>query len=189
MNGTPLTPPPETQYLQVIKARQTKHPNITLEWSELKNGRDVYKAATLSHIKSPRTGRVAHHQLMLDAYKRQPGGGFDFAGGPATHLYLADDEIARLVSLIKQFDVPLAHGDHVVLPVEDAAAIRRLFDTQLGAVVEELAKRPEELLALPELGDKGASRMVAAALRTAHRSSALGELKKLLAEDATGVLA
>lgn len=178
------TAPPETQYLQVIKARQTKNPNITLEWSELKKGRDVYKAATLSHIKSQTTGEIAHHQLSLDVYRRQAKGGYDFAGGPTTHLTLADDEITRLTNLLKQCNAPLAHGDHVVLSAEDAVTVQRVLDTQLGAVVRELAKRPEDILALPELGDEGASRMVAAALRTAHRSNALAELRRLIDGDA-----
>ncbi len=131
------TASPQTQYLQVIKARQTKNPNMTLEWSELKRGRDVYKAATLSHIKSPTTGKVTHHQLSLDVYQRQARGGYDFDGGPTTHLYFADEEIARLATLLKQCDGPLAHGDHVVLPVEDAVSLQRVLDTQLGAVVRD----------------------------------------------------
>ena len=184
MAKTPHTPSPQTQYLQVIKARQTSKPNITLEWSELKHGRDVYKAATLSHIKNPATGETRHHQLSLDVYNRQVGGGFEFDNGPTTHVYLAEEEIVRLANLLKQCNTPLAHGDHVVLPVEDAAAVQRVLDTQLGAVVKALAKRPQELLALPELGNEGASRMVAAALRTAHRSNALAALRTLIEEDA-----
>src|SRR3990172_11027138 len=43
------TPSPQTQYLQVIKARQTKNPNMTLEWSEL---RRVCNSATASRNRS-----------------------------------------------------------------------------------------------------------------------------------------
>lgn len=177
--------PPQAQYSQVIKARQTKNPNITLEWSELKKGRDVYKAATLSHIKCPETGTIKHHQLSLDIYQRQAGSGYDFDGGPSKHLYLCDDEIARLATLLKSCQSPLDCGDHVLLPVEDATALQRLLNTQLSSVVRGLAMRTQELFSLPQIGDEVSSRMVAAALRTAHRSEALATLEHLIATDAT----
>ncbi len=186
--STNSTVSPSAEFEQVIKSRKPDHPNIArVEWSEIKKGRDVYKAATLAYIRPDESQEISHHRLKLTSYRRKKGKGFDFDSKPDVQWTCEDQEIDRLVNFLDEHARPLAPGDHVVMPVEKVETVQQILqmdESQLGGLVTALASRRDDLLSLPRQGESGSRRMVAAALRAAHRSEALGELRQLVGEDA-----
>ena len=179
--------------LREIEARTPKIDGCkSIQHAVVKKGPRTFKTASVMQF-ADELGEVTHHELRLNSYRAKRGGGFDFENREA-RWSCRDAEIGRLRTFLETYQGATAPGTHAVVPAARADMIGALLSglgdaelstAQLLDVVAALATRATDLRNLPELGEDNALRMVAAAIRVAHRSAALSRLEALVAEDAT----
>ena len=92
---------------------------------------------------------------------------------------------------LSNFDKAAKPGDYTVIEgrptpslEELLRAVGKLDSPNLAGVIGALAERSKELQTLPELGEMDNRRMVASALRAAHRANGLDNLRQLIQEQA-----
>jgi len=192
MGMTRNEPPTADDFLQLIKAHGTANPDVRLvQHSVIKAGPVTFKRAAVLHIRSRESGKETYPKLVLDAYDHRVSSGFDF-DKPKYHWHCEGEEIDRLIAFLGAFSKATTPGAHAIVRLTDsnAAPLRSIIQAltagsveapQLAGLVSALALRSRELRELPQLGEADNRRMVASALRAAHRSDALKSLVESIA--------
>lgn len=189
------TAPTDDEFVQLIKAHSPHNPNIEIiQRAVIKPGPRSYKLASVLQIKNPKTGEIGHKQLQLNSFPFRVGKGIDFSTKERLARWSCeDDEIEQLRVFLDNYDQAATPGEHTVIKGPPDPSFEKLlaviagdeFDTpQLLGLISALADRSKDLRNLPELGEEDNFRMVAAALRAAHRTNALGKLRQLIDQDA-----
>lgn len=190
----PTARPSELDFVQEIKAKIAKIPNCSLAKSTvIKLGPQTYKLATILEFKD-KSGKITHHELRLNDYPFRVDGGIKYEiDDRLAHWFCRDEEIEQLQVFLANFRAVDKVGTHRVIDTKvlptlenilEALGDANLSSKQLLGLISALADRTNELRALPVLGEKDNARMVAAALRVAHRSRALKRMAELIATGA-----
>jgi len=129
-------------------------------------------------------------ELRLNDFPFRVDKGIDFtAKERLAHWSCEDAEIEQLRIFLNNFKDADAPGEHVVIKNRPDPSFEKLLESlgsddidagQLIGLISALADRTQELRQLPELGETDNLRMVAAALRVAHRTNSLGKLFELI---------
>ena len=180
-------------FFNLITANEPNHPHIaSTQRTVIKPGPRTYKLASVMQIKNPATGEIKKKELRLNAFPFRVGKGVDFdAKERLAHWSCENDEIDQLRIFLNNFEDADTPGDHVVVknPDESFAQLldtlgdQKLDTAQLMGLISALADRAKELRQLPQLGETDNLRMVAAALRVAHRTNALTKLHELIRDE------
>ena len=187
--------PSEIDFVQEITARVANIPNCRLVRTCLiKRGPQTFKVATILQFCKPGTTDISHHELVLDAFPYRTSGGVDYSKRERlAHWGCRDDEIKQLEIFLHAYQDADCPGTHrvintTVLPslesILEVLGREQLNASQLLGLISALADRTSDLRQLPELGEDDNARMVAAALRVAHRSKALDRLQELIDDNA-----
>lgn len=144
-------------------------------------------------IQNPETGEIRHKELHVNAFPFRVDKGIDFGIKERLARWTCeDDEIELLRIFLNNFENADTPGEHVVVRNRPEVSFTKLLETlgdenldtdQLIGLISALADRATDLRQLPQLGETDNLRMVAAALRVAHRTNALGKLHKLIEEE------
>jgi len=188
-------PPTEEEFLQTIDSMPVNIPNChRAKKSVVKAGPRAYKLASVLEFRDPDTGQVSKRTLTLNTFTFRVTGGIDFAGDKRVgHWSCDDNEIRRLRAFLEAVDDIEGTGRHTVVRSDHALLfqdfISRLGDADLSTpqlmdLIVGLSEHSQDLRQLPELGETNRLRMVAAAIRVAHRSNALAKLQTLIDEAA-----
>jgi len=189
------TSPTADEFLQLIQAHTPNNPQIaSTQRAIIKPGPRTYKVASVLQIQSPSTGEIRHKELHLNSFPFRVDRGVDFTTKERlAHWSCTDDEIQQLRLFLNNFEGATSPGEHVVVRNTAETSISKLLEmlgderldtTQLIGLVSALADRATDLRQLPQLGESDNLRMVAAALRVAHRTNAIGRLHDLIQEQA-----
>jgi hypothetical protein len=189
------TAPSEEQFSQLIKTNAPINPNFqVIQRAVIKAGPRHYKAATVFNIKDPATGNVVRRSLQVNSFPFTVGGGINFGEKNRLARWGCEgDEIERLRLFLNALPETQTPGQHTVIRGPASPTLKQIleligtqqFDTpQFLSLISALAGRVKELRELPELGETDNLRMVAAALRVAHRSRALAKLQNLISQNA-----
>lgn len=185
----------DEQFVQQISAAKGVLPNSELTHrTVIKAGPRTYKVACILQFTNPDTGEITHRELRLNSYKYLVGSGIDFSVKERLCRWdCRDEEITRLRTFLEQYEQITTPGTHRVVPEKMASAFDQFITAvgedgletpQLLQLVSALADQAQDLRSLPELGEQSKLRMVAAAIRVAHRSAALTKLRELIAQQA-----
>lgn len=194
MSRNKRPPPTEEEFLQTIESMPVSIPNCHRgKKSVVKAGPRHYKLASVLEFRDPESGEVTKRTLTLNTFGFRVSGGIDFSGDKRVgHWSCDDNEIRRLRAFLEAIDDIDGTGRHTVVRSDHAKLfqdfISRLGDAdlttpQLMDLIAALSEHSQDLRQLPELGETNKLRMVAAAIRVAHRSNALAKLQALI-EDA-----
>jgi hypothetical protein len=132
--------------------------------------------------------------LSLNSWKFRVGSGIDF-DSPLMKWVCEDGEIDELRTFLNAYRGANQNGHHAVIQIDPRRreTFQRLIDAvndpqvdagQFAGLITSLAARASELREIPRVGRHDDRRMVAAALRSAHRAEALRELRQLMEENA-----
>ena len=188
-------PPTEEEFRQLIEVHSPKNPNIdVIQRTVIKPGPQSYKMASVLKIKNPTTGEINHSQLHLNTFQYRADGGIDFSKKERKAQWSCEDqEIERLQVFLNSYQDVSTPGSHTVVKGRPSQAFDKLLQaigdeeldtSKLLGLIATLARRSKDLRNLPELGEEDNLRMVAAALRAAHRGNALRKLLELIRDDA-----
>lgn len=188
-------PPSEEEFLQTIDSIPVNIPNChRAKKSVVKAGPRNYKLASVLEFRDTETGEVSKRTLTLNTFSFKVSGGIDFSGEKRIgHWSCDDNEIRRLRAFLEAVDDVEATGRHTVVRSDHALLfqdfISRLGDADLSTpqlmdLIVGLSEHSQDLRQLPELGETNKLRMVAAAIRVAHRSNALAKLQALIEDGA-----
>ena len=169
-------------------------PNSLTQTCAIKVGPQSYKGARVDHIASHETGEIVKERLALYCWPFRVGTGMDI-NTPEVSWTCEDGEIETLRTFLNSYRAAEEPGQHAVVRLDpnrrdafrsllNAVADPNLNPGQLAGLISALAARAGELSRLPRAGADDDRRMVAAALRAAHRAEALKELRRLIGEDA-----
>lgn len=183
--------PNANEFLQLIQAHTPKTPQIaSTQRAVIKSGPRTYKVASVMQFQNPATGEVRHKELHLNSFPFRVGKGIDFSEKERLARWSCEDsEIEQLRLFLNNFDGATTPGEHVVMKNDTKSPVPRLLEAlgdesldtdQLLGIVSALADRATDLRRLPQLGESDNLRMVAAALRVAHRANALASLHDLI---------
>jgi hypothetical protein len=185
--------PTEEEFLVQIRTRQSGIPNCECQQNTIiTRGQKTYKVASVLQFKNPTSGEITHRELHLNDYpfRRTTGIQWDVKDR-LKHWTCKDDEIERLKAFLHGIDDALTPKQYTVIEGRtDSRAnellrlIEDLDGQNLGGLISALANRAQELQTLPPLGESDNRRMVASALRASHRTTALNQLKQLMASGA-----
>ncbi len=188
------TPPCDAEIIQEIKARATTNlPNCEIiQTVVIKRGPKTYKTASVLQFKNPETGKISHRQLVFNDYPFRVGAGFGWGvEDRLAHWRCENDEIEQVAAFLASYDQARKPGDYTVIEgrptptlEELLKAIGTLNSPNLSGIIAALAERSVELRTLPPLGETDNRRMVASALRAAHRMTALNTLRHLIKTEA-----
>jgi hypothetical protein len=186
-------PPTETEFLQIIDSREVNIPNCRRgKRSVIKAGPAHYKLASVLEFANANTGVISSRTLNLITFKVQKSGGFDFKA-PEAHWSCDTQGIKHLRDFLEAIDGIESTGTHTVIKGDHAAQFQDFISRvgeadlsvpQLMELIVGLAEHSQDVRQLPELGETDKLRMVAAAIRVAHRSNALTKLQVLIDENA-----
>ncbi|MBB02236.1 MAG: hypothetical protein CMJ47_06290 [Planctomyces sp.] len=187
--------PTADEFLQLIQANAPNNPQIaSTQRVVIKSGPQTYKVASVLQIQNPATNEIRHKELRLNSFKYRVGKGIDFSAKERlAHWSCTDDEIEQLRVFLNNFEDATTPGEHIVVRSDRNSTFAKLLESlgdetlntdQLVGLVSALADRATDLRQLPQLGESDNVRMVAAALRVAHRTNALESLHGLIATDA-----
>lgn len=194
MSKPRYTAPTEQEFEQSIDARPVGIPNCRRsKRTVIKAGPQRYKCATVLEFGKD-GGEVTSRKLTLNTFKFTVFGGVDFDAKERIGQWECQDgEIHKLRCFLEAIDDVQTDGRHTVVPSAHADAFRTFMDSlgecdlstpQLLELIKALAERSADIRTLPQLGETSKLRMVAAAIRVAHRQEALGRLQTLIDEDA-----
>lgn len=191
--------PTGVEFEQMIRTKapvegSTLAPDSLIQTCAIKVGPQSYKGARVDHIASHETGEIVRQRLSLYCWAFRVATGIDFSA-PQMKWACEGEEIEKLRTFLNSFRDATESGQHAVVRVgaDRHAAFRRVIDAvnapkldagQLAGLITALAARAEELSHLPRAGEEDDRRMVAAALRAAHRAEAVKELRRLIQQDA-----
>jgi hypothetical protein len=187
------TQPSDTEIIQEIRTRSVKLANCIGSHSTIiKRGPKTYKVASVLQFTNPDTGEKGHRQLTLNDYPFRVGTGIQWdKKDRLAHWRCQDDEIQQLLVFLSTYDQAEAPGTYTVIEgrptptlQELLKAIGTLNSPNLSGIIAALAERSVELRTLPPLGETDNRRMVASALRAAHRMTALDTLRQLIQTNA-----
>lgn len=187
--------PNADEFLQLIQANSPQNPQIaSTQRAVIKSGPRTYKVASVIQIQNPATGDIRHKELRLNSFPFRVDRGIDFSAKERlAHWSCADEEIEQLRIFLNNFEDADTPGKHVVVRSQHDESFSALLETlgheninteQLMGLISALAERSKDLRQLPQLGESDNLRMVAAALRVAHRTNALGRLLELIQAEA-----
>lgn len=195
MKKTRYEPPTRAQFEQLIKTKAPKSDGHLAEQSliqtcGLRNGPQAYRGACLLQIADHESGEIVKKRLTLSSWRFRVGSGIDWEK-PTYRWFCEDGEIEALRIFLDQYLNATEEGHHAVVRVDPAArnALRRMIDAlntpgfgvdQLGGLVTALAGRADDLRQIRRTGEHDDRRLVAAALRAAHRAEAVSELQQLI---------
>jgi hypothetical protein len=193
------TRPTAVEFEQMIRTKSpaegsTFAPETIIQTCAIKVGPRSFKGARVDHIASHETGEIVKERLSLYCWQFGVTMGIDFSA-PQMKWVCEDGEIEQLRTFLNTFRSARENGHHAVVRVDPQRhePFRRLIDAvndphldvgQLAGLITALAARAGELRQVPRLGADDDRRMVAAALRAAHRAEALRELRELIQQDA-----
>lgn len=187
--------PSEDEFIQLIQANSPNNPRIaSTQRVVIKSGPQTYKVASVLQIQNPKTGEIKHKELRLNSFPFRVDKGIDFSVKERlAHWTCSDSEIEQLRIFLNNYDDASSPGEHVVINKSRSSTVSKLLETlgddsldttQLLGIIAALADRATDLRQLPELGESDNLRMVAAALRVAHRNNALKLLKSSIDSEA-----
>jgi len=183
-------PPSEAEVLRELRARIALIPDCELVHSAVfAAGPKTYKVAALLEYRNPETGEVDHRELHLNDYRFTAAAGVRWeVKDRLGHWGCRDDEIDRLCCFLTTRERMAAAAGDGAAPVPTLVdvlhALRSMRSPDLSGVVAALSRRADDLRMLPAVGESDARRPVAAALRAAHRATALAQLRQLMDQDA-----
>ncbi len=188
------TRPSVNEFLQQIQFHEPAHKNIAnTQRTVIKAGPRAYKTASILQFQDPETGEIKSKQLQLQTYSFKVDTGVDFStDGKQAHWSCQDEEIEQLKIFLNNYQQADTPGDHLVVKktnscieeLLEALGDQQLDSSQLIGLISALANRSSDLRKLPQIGELDNLRMVAAALRVAHRTNALKRLDDLIENDA-----
>ncbi len=187
------SPPDQAEILQEINVRATKIPNCeVIQSAVLKPGPKTYKVASVLQFRNPATSEVTHQELHLNDYPFRVHSGIKWeVRDRLKHWGCKDDEIEQLRIFLSTFEKATTPGEYTVIegaptpPFQELLkAVGQLESPNLPGLIAALAERSADLRTLPPLGETDNRRMVASALRAAHRANALDRLYQLIRDDA-----
>lgn len=189
------SPPTKDEFLQTIDSMPVNISNCRRAMkSVLKAGPRNYKLASILEFLDKESGAVTQRTLQLNTFPFRVSGGIDFSSTKRIGHWSCDDhEIRLLRAFLEAVDDVDGTGTHTVVRSDHATLfqdfVSRLGNTdldtpQLMELITALAEHSQDLRQLPELGEASKLRMVAAAIRVAHRSNALAKLQALVEEQA-----
>ena len=196
MAGSQERKPSGEKFLQLIEAHETRNPDIiSVRHTAIKKGPGTFKRAAVLRVASHGAGRPEHDKLSLEAYDYTAGGGFDFEHPKYKWHCEGDEEIERLRVFLEKYVDVSEPGRYAVVPVSEVTAVdmatvaeflltNDVDASDIAKLIEGLLVHSDEFSALPSLGEEDQRRMLAAALRAAHRSDALRKLAQLVEEGA-----
>ena len=185
--------PSEEDFLLSIQARQTGIPNCAMAQNcVIKRGKRTYKVASVMQFENPDTKDISHIELHLNDYPFRVGTGIQWdVKDRLKHWGCKDEEIERLLAFLGTFKDIGKPGNYTVVEGKPTPTMDELLEIlsdlespNLLGIISVLAERSEELQTLPPLGERDNRRMVAAALRASHRSTALDHLRRLIQDEA-----
>lgn len=189
--------PTEEEFEQIIDARPVGLPNCRrLKRTVIKAGPKNYKCATVLEFTKPDDAEtVSSRSLTLNTFPFTVFGGLNFSRESCIgHWHCDGREIDKLRAFLEAIDDVQTDGRHTVVPQSHADAFRSFVDNlgnadlstpQLLELIQALAERAADIRTLPQLGEGNKLRMVAAAIRVAHRQEALAKLQSLIDDEAT----
>lgn len=193
------TRPTAVEFEQMIRTKSPSEGSSLastsiIQTSAIKVGPRSFKGARVDHIASHETGEIVKERLSLFCWAFGVNTGIDF-NTPQMRWSCEDEEIEKLRTFLNTFRNASESGQHAVVRVDPQRqeAFRRLIEAingphldaaQLAGLITALAARAGELRHIPRVGADDDRRMVAAALRAAHRAEALRELRDLVRQDA-----
>ena len=186
------TPPDDSQIIQEITARTVKLPNcIGSQSTIIKRGPRTYKVASVLQFENPENGNTKR-QLNLNGYPFRVGTGIQYdVDDRLAHWRCQDDEIQKLLVFLSTYDQAKTPGAYSVIEGRPSTTLEELLKAigsldspNLSGIITALAERSVELQDLPPLGETDNRRMVASALRAAHRMTALDTLRNLITTNA-----
>jgi len=185
--------PTKQGFLLSVKARQTGIPNCNVAQNcVLKSGPRTYRVASVLQFTNSTTGQITHTQLEVNDFPFRVDTGIQWElKDRLKHWSCKDDEIVALLAFLSNIEAIEAPGDYAVIDRHASPTLDQLLTSlaqmdspNLAGIIAVLAERSEDLQTLPSLGESDNRRMVAAALRASHRTTALSALRALIARDA-----